>query len=121
MGVWKKNNQKSIVYECESNVTLFIQALSLELASERRFALAITFNITHVYFLHPFKTGNCVYFSQGFKYMCFFLGHLSHSDDLNCYGLAYVVHRLSSVVRYHLLLKNYWANLNQIWCVASVG
>ena len=117
--------RENIIKECAIHVTLFIQALSLELASERRFAtlaaLAITFNITHVYFLHPFKTGNCVYFSQGFKYMCFFLGHLSYSDDLNCYGLAYVVHRLSSVVRYHLLLKNYWANLNQIWCVASVG
>ena len=31
MGVWK-NNQKSIVDECASHVTLFIQALSLELA-----------------------------------------------------------------------------------------
>ena len=35
MGVWK-NNQKSIVDECASHVTLFIQALSLELAGERR-------------------------------------------------------------------------------------
>ena len=100
MGVWKKNNQKSIVDECASHVTLFIQALSLELAGERRFAtlaaLAITFNITHVYFLHPFKTGNCVYFSQGFKYMCFFLGNLSHSGDL----LLWVgVRGPSSVVR----------------------
>ena len=24
-------------------------------------------------------------------------------------------------MRLHLLLKNYWANLNQIWCVASVA
>ena len=27
----------------------------------------------------------------------------------------------SSVVRKHLILKNYWANLNQIWYVVSVG
>ena len=35
MGVWK-NDQKSIVDECASLVTFFIQALSLELAGERR-------------------------------------------------------------------------------------
>ena len=33
-----KNNQKSIVDECTSHVTLFIQALSLEFTGERRFA-----------------------------------------------------------------------------------
>ena len=32
MGVWK-NNKKSIVDECESHMTLFVQALSLELAA----------------------------------------------------------------------------------------
>ena len=37
MGVWK-NDQKSIVDECASHVTLFVQALSLELVGERRFA-----------------------------------------------------------------------------------
>ena len=31
MGVWK-NNKKSIVDKCASHVTLFVQALSLELA-----------------------------------------------------------------------------------------
>ena len=36
MGVWK-NDQKSIVDECASQVTLFVQVLSLELAGERRF------------------------------------------------------------------------------------
>ena len=39
-----------------------------------------------------------------------FLGHLSHSGDL---FLWVGVRRRRS----HLLLKNYWANLNQIWCV----
>ena len=44
MGVQKKTNQKLIVdaYECASHVTLFsissIEALSLDLAGERRFA-----------------------------------------------------------------------------------
>ena len=33
MGIWKKNNQKSIVDKCASHVTFFIQALSLELAA----------------------------------------------------------------------------------------
>ena len=32
MGVWK-SNQKSIVDECASHVTIFVQALSLELAA----------------------------------------------------------------------------------------
>ena len=36
IGVWK-NYDKSIVDECASQVTLFVQALSLELAGERRF------------------------------------------------------------------------------------
>ena len=38
MGVWK-NDQKSIVDECASYVTLFVQALLLELAGERRFPM----------------------------------------------------------------------------------
>ena len=38
MGVWK-NDQKSIVDECASYVTLFVQALLLELAGKRRFPM----------------------------------------------------------------------------------
>ena len=38
-----------------------------------------------------------------------FLGHLSHSGDLLLW------------VGVRRLLKNYWANLYQIWYVASLG
>ena len=37
-GSLEKNNRKYIVDECASHVTLFVQALSLELAGERRFS-----------------------------------------------------------------------------------
>ena len=40
MGVWKKNNQKSLVDEYANHVTLIIQALSLEFAA---FAIYCTF------------------------------------------------------------------------------
>ena len=54
-----------------------------------------------------------------------FLGHLSNSGDLLLW--AGVRRRQSSVMRraltcstQELLLKNFWANLNQIYYVASV-
>ena len=48
-----------------------------------------------------------------------FLGHLIHSGYLLLW--ASVVRRSSCVVCEHFLLKNYLANLDQIWCIASVG
>ena len=53
----------------------------------------------------------------------FFLSHLSHSGDLLLWvgvrrRASCVVRRASCVV---LLLKNDWANLNQVWHVVSVG
>ena len=57
MGVWK-NNKKSIVDECESHMTLFVQALSLELAAP---AIIVPFGSflgcgVHVCFL-PYTVG----------------------------------------------------------------
>ena len=56
-----------------------------------------------------------IYSNKGYH----FLVHLSNSGDLLLW--AGVRRRPSCVVRLHLLPKNYWANLNQIWYVASVG
>ena len=49
MGVWK-NNQKSKVNECGSHTTLFVQALSLELAGEHYFATLAALAINEIIF-----------------------------------------------------------------------
>ena len=59
MGVWK-NDQKSIVDECAVHVTLFVQALSLELPGERREAtLAITW-VIHAFLFYTFNIILCM-------------------------------------------------------------
>ena len=57
-GSLEKNNQKFIVDECASHVTIFVQALSLGLAGERRFAtpavLAIKYSVVSPTALNEF-------------------------------------------------------------------
>ena len=42
----EKNDQKSIVDECASHMTLFVQALSLELAGESRYNLSYLYIVS---------------------------------------------------------------------------